>query len=116
MAKDINVIINDMPITVPEGTLVVNAAKMLEIVIPVFCYHPKMEPVGMCRQCLVEIGRPLVDRATGKPVLDESGRPKMQFMPKLETACTNPVSEGMVVLTATEKARAGQKEIIELLL
>jgi NADH-quinone oxidoreductase subunit G len=49
-------------------------------------------------------------------VLDESGRPKLQFGPKLETSCTTPVSEGMVVLTDSEKAKAGQKEIIELLL
>ena len=84
-------------VTVPEGTLIVDAAKQAGIDIPVFCYHPKMEPVGMCRQCLVEIGRPMIDRATGQPVLDDDGTPKMQFGPKLETACTTPVSEGMVV-------------------
>ncbi len=116
MAKEVNVTINGTPITVPEGTLVVNAAKMLEIVIPVFCYHPKMEPVGMCRQCLVEIGRPMMDRATGKPVLDENGKPKIQFSPKLETSCTTPVTEGMVVVTNSEKARAGQHDILEFLL
>jgi NADH-quinone oxidoreductase subunit G len=116
MAKLINLKINGTPVTVPEGTLVADAAKKAGIDIPVFCYHPKMEPVGMCRQCLVEIGRPMIDRATGQPVLDDSGQPKLQFMPKLETACTNPVSEGMVVLTSTEKATTGQKEIIELLL
>jgi NADH-quinone oxidoreductase subunit G len=49
-------------------------------------------------------------------VLGEDGNPKIQFLPKLDTSCTNPVSEGMVVLTASEKAKAGQKEIIELLL
>lgn len=116
MAKLINLRINDLPVTVPEGTLVVDAAKKIGIDIPVFCYHPKMEPVGMCRQCLVEIGRPMVDRASGQPVLNEDGTPKLQFMPKLETACTNPVSEGMVVFTETAKAKSGQKEIIELLL
>jgi len=112
----VNLTIDNIKVTVPEGTLVVDAAKQAGIDIPVFCYHPKMEPVGMCRQCLVEIGRPMIDRATGQPVKDENGAPKMQFMPKLETACTNPVSEGMAVLTATEKAKAGQKEILELLL
>jgi len=116
MAKMINLTIDGVAVTVPDGTLVVDAAKKAGIDIPVFCYHPKMEPVGMCRQCLVEIGRPMIDRATGQPVLDESGKPKLQFMPKLETGCTNPASEGMVVYTATEKAKAGQKEIIELLL
>jgi NADH-quinone oxidoreductase subunit G len=116
MAKMVNLKVDGVAVTVPDGTLVVDAAKKAGIDIPVFCYHPKMEPVGMCRQCLVEIGRPLMDRATGQPVLNEDGTPKLQFMPKLETACTNPVAEGMVVLTATEKAKAGQKEIIELLL
>lgn len=116
MTKMVNLKINGKPVSVPEGTLIVNAAKMAGIDIPVFCYHPKMEPVGMCRQCLVEIGRPVIDRATGQPVLDENGQPKLQFGPKLETSCTTPVSEGMFVITDSEKARNGQKEILELLL
>jgi NADH-quinone oxidoreductase subunit G len=116
MPKEVSLTINGRPITVPEGTLVVNAAKMLGIVIPVFCFHPKMEPVGMCRQCLVEIGRPMMDRATGKPVLDETGKQKIQFGPKLETSCTTPVSEGMVVHSNSDKARAGQHDILEFLL
>lgn len=116
MAKSVTLTIDNIKITVPDGSLVVDAAKLAGIDIPVFCYHPKMEPVGMCRQCLVEIGRPMIDRATGQPVLEANGSPKIQFMPKLETACTNTVSEGMVVLTSSEKAKAGQKEILELLL
>lgn len=116
MAKTITLTIDNNKISVPEGTLVVDAAKKVGVDIPVFCYHPKMEPVGMCRQCLVEIGRPMFDRATGQPVLEADGTPKIQYMPKLETACTNTVSEGMVVLTETERAKAGQKEILELLL
>jgi len=116
MTKSVTLTIDGQAITVPEGTLVVDAARMAGIDIPVFCYHPKMEPVGMCRMCLVEIGRPLIDRNTGQAILDEKGDPKLQFMPKLETACTNPVSEGMVVLTSSEKARAGQKSTIEFLL
>jgi NADH-quinone oxidoreductase subunit G len=116
MSKMVNLTIDNVKVSVPEGTLVVDAAKKVGINIPVFCYHPKMEPVGMCRQCLVEIGRPMIDRATGQPVLDDKGAPKMQYMPKLETACTNPVSEGMSVLTSTDKAKAGQQEILELLL
>ncbi len=116
MTKMVNLKINGKPVSVPEGTLIVNAAKMVDIDIPVFCYHPKMEPVGMCRQCLVEIGRPTIDRATGQPVLDENGQPKLQFGPKLETSCATPVSEGMFVITDSQKAQAGQKEILELLL
>ena len=70
----------------------------------------------MCRMCLVEIGRPVIDRATGQPVLQEDGSPKIQFGGKLETACTTPVSQGMVVLGTTEKAKAGRKDILEFLL
>jgi NADH-quinone oxidoreductase subunit G len=116
MPKQVSLTIDGTPVTVPEGTLVVNAAKMLGITIPVFCFHPKMEPVGMCRQCLVEIGRPMVDRTTGQPVLDQAGQSKVQFGPKLETSCTTPVSEGMVVLTDSARARAGQHDILEFLL
>jgi NADH-quinone oxidoreductase subunit G len=116
MTKFVTLTIDGVQAEVPEGTLVVNAAKKAEIDIPVFCYHPKMEPVGMCRMCLVEIGRPVIDRATGQPVLQEDGSPKIQFGAKLETACTTPVSQGMVVLGMSEKARAGRKDIVEFLL
>ena len=115
MAKMINLTIDGRAVSVPEGTLIVNAAKQIGIDVPVFCFHPKMEPVGMCRQCLVEVGRPMFDRATGQAVM-ENGRQKLQFGAKLETACSNPVSEGMVVLTCSEKALAAQKEILEFLL
>ncbi len=116
MAKMINLTIDDRPLTVPAGTLVVNAAKLIGNAIPVFCYHPKMEPVGMCRMCLVEIGRPVVDRATGQVVTNEDGTPKIQFGPKLDTACTTPVSEGMVVRTVTEKVEDARREVLEFLL
>ncbi|MBI3738101.1 MAG: (2Fe-2S)-binding protein [Chloroflexi bacterium] len=116
MTKQVTLTIDGKLVTASEGMLVVDAAKLAGIDIPVFCYHPKMEPVGMCRMCLVEIGRPMIDRNTGKAILDENGQPKLQFMPKLETACTNPISEGMVVLTQSEKAKAGQKSTVEFLL
>jgi NADH-quinone oxidoreductase subunit G len=115
MAKKVTLTIDGTQVTAPEGSLVVDAAKLAGIDIPVFCYHPKMEPAGNCRMCLVEIGRPVMDRATGQPVM-ENGQPKIQFMPKLETACTNPISEGMVVLTQSAKAKDGQKGTLEFLL
>lgn len=116
MAKQVTLSIDGVKVSVPEGTLIVNAAKKAGVDIPVFCYHPKMEPVGMCRMCLVEIGRPVIDRATGEVVKEEGGSPKIQFSPKLETACTTPVSEGMVVLGASEKAKAGREDVLEFLL
>ncbi len=115
MTKQVSLTIDGKQVTVPERTYVADAAKMAGIDIPVFCHHPKLEPVGMCRMCLVEIGRPMLDRATGQVVM-ENGQPKIQFLPKLETACTNRVSEGMVVMTLTDKAKAGQKGTIEFLL
>ena len=112
----VSLTIDGKQVTVPAGTLIVNAAKLIGVDIPVFCYHPKMEPVGMCRQCLVEVGRPVIDRATGNPVLEADGSPKIQFGAKLETACSTPVSEGMVVIGTSAKAAAGRKEILEFLL
>ena len=115
MSKQVTLTINGKQVIAPDGLTVADAAKLAGIDIPVFCHHPKLEPVGMCRMCLVEIGRPVMDRATGQPVM-ENGQPKIQFMPKLETACTNRISDGMVVLTQTEKATEGQRGTVELLL
>jgi NADH-quinone oxidoreductase subunit G len=117
MSKQVTLTIDGNQITVPEGLSVVDAARTADIDIPVFCHHPKLEPVGMCRMCLVEIGRPMRDRATGQFVM-ENGAPKIQFLPKLETACTNKVEEGMVILTQAQsaKARDGQRGTIEFLL
>src|SRR4026207_582677 len=117
MSKQVTLTIDGRQITVPEGIGVVDAAKMADIDIPVFCHHPKLEPVGMCRMCLVEIGRPMRDRATGQFVI-ENGVPKIQFLPKLETACTNKVEEGMVVITQSQSAKSkdGQRGTVEFLL
>jgi NADH-quinone oxidoreductase subunit G len=108
--------IDGVRISVPEGTLIVDAAKRAGIDIPVFCYHPKMEPVGMCRMCLVEIGRPVRDRATGKLQLAQDGQPVVSFGPKLETACTTPVGEGWVVRGLTDKVKEARREVLEFLL
>src|SRR6266540_4441652 len=115
MTNQVTLTIDGKQVTVPAGTGVVDAAKTVCIDIPVFCHHPKLEPVGMCRMCLVEIGRPVRDRATGQIVM-ENGAPKIQFLPKLETACTNKVEDGMVVLTQSDKARDGQRGTVEFLL
>jgi NADH-quinone oxidoreductase subunit G len=98
------------------GTLLVDAAKRIGIDIPVFCYHPKLKPVGMCRMCLVEVGRPARDRATGQPVLTEQGEPVIQFGANLETACTTQVGEGWQVRVFSGKAIEGRNAIVEYLL
>ena len=116
MTKPVTLTINGIQVEAPPGTLIVDAAKKVGFDIPVFCYHPKMEPVGMCRECLVEIGRPVIDRATGEAVLEEDGSPKIQFGSKLELACATPVSPGMVVLGKSDNAKAGRDDILEFLL
>src|SRR5262245_22003896 len=116
MSKQVTLTIDGQQITVAEGTGLADAAKMAGIDIPVFCHHPKLEPVGMCRMCLVEIGRAVKDRATGEFVMEPDGRTKFQWMPKLETACTNKVEERMEVITQSAKAKDGQKGTVEFLL
>jgi NADH-quinone oxidoreductase subunit G len=116
MPDSVTLTIDGATVSVPKGTLIVDAAKRIHNNIPVFCYHPKLKPVGMCRMCLVEIGRPMRDRATGQPVLDEHGRPKIAFGPKLETACTTPVEPGMVVVGASAKVKEARDDILEFLL
>ncbi|HLQ31852.1 MAG TPA: 2Fe-2S iron-sulfur cluster-binding protein [Chloroflexota bacterium] len=90
----VHLIIDGRQVEVPRGTLVIEAAKQAGIEVPIFCYHPKLKPVGACRMCLVDI----------------------QKMPRLQTACTTPVAEGMIVHTRNDRARAAQKGVIELLL
>jgi len=86
--------INGREVKVPKGTLIVEAAKTVSIEIPVFCYHPKLKPVGACRMCLVEIEK----------------------MPRMQTACTSPVAEGMVVNSASPNVIAAQNGVLELML
>jgi NADH-quinone oxidoreductase subunit G len=116
MSDQVTLTIDGIEITVPKGTLVVDAAKRLNIDIPVFCYHPKMEPVGMCRMCLVEIGMPLRDRGTGELVLNEDGSPQIRFSPNLQTGCTVAVAPGMVVRTNTEPVDDAREAVIEFIL
>ena len=116
MGDLVTLTIDGIEVSVPKGTLIVDAARQVGVDIPVFCYHPKMEPVGMCRMCLVEIGKPLTDRATGEVQRDADGKVKMWFSPKLDTACTTPVSEGMAVVTNTEKVSSARKGMLEFIL
>ncbi|MGD2252258.1 MAG: NADH-quinone oxidoreductase subunit NuoG [Anaerolineales bacterium] len=108
--------IDDIQVTVPKGTLIVDAAKQVGIEIPVFCYHPKLEPAGMCRMCLVEIGRPKFDRARGEIVRTEDGAPVIELGKNLETACTTPVGEGWIVRVNSGRALEERKQVVELLL
>src|SRR5439155_21198019 len=86
--------VNGQAVTVPKGTLILDAAKKIGIDIPIFCSHPKMAPVAGCRMCLVEVDK----------------------MPNLQPACAVYVAEGMVVRTTTDQVTKYQKGVLELLL
>lgn len=116
MTDSISVKIDDTETIVPSGTLVVDAAKRLGTDVPVFCYHPKMDPVGMCRMCLVEVGTPMRDRDTGELVLQENGEQTIAWMPQLQTACTVSVTPGMQVRTNSSRVTDARKDVLEFLL
>jgi len=78
-----------------ENSMLVDAAKRGDVEIPVFCYEPKLgNPVGACRMCLVEV----------------------EGIPKLQTGCSTPVKDGMVVNTQSERVRTAQQAVVEFLL
>ncbi len=112
----VTVTIDGIQVAVPKGTLIVEAAKRVGLEIPVFCYHAKLDPVGMCRMCLVEVGTPVMDPATKQPTLDQDGKPVIRFMPKPTTACTTPVTDGMAVKVNSEASLADRKAVLEFLL
>ena len=101
----VNLTIDGVGVAVAKGTLVIRAAEQIGIQIPRFCDHPLLEPVGACRQCMVEV-------ATPGP--DGSLRP----MPKPMASCTTTVSEGMQVKSQQTSAMAdkAQSGLMELLL
>jgi NADH-quinone oxidoreductase subunit G len=94
--------IDGVQVSVPRDTLVIRAAEQVGVQIPRFCDHPLLEPVGACRQCLVDIP----DAGNGRP------------FPKPQASCTIPVAEGMVVSTqaTSEVADKAQQGIMEFLL
>lgn len=117
MSDTVTIYIDDQAYEVPKGANLVDVAKFhADEDIPVFCYHPKMEPVGMCRMCLVEMGFIQKDRATGETLTDENGEPQVRWFPKLQTACTQLVADGMVVKTNTPEVIEGRDNIVEFLL
>ncbi|MFZ4813209.1 MAG: NADH-quinone oxidoreductase subunit NuoG [Phototrophicaceae bacterium] len=111
----VTVTIDGQAFEFPKGMNLVDAAKTIGNDIPVFCYHPKLSPVGMCRMCLVEMGNVVKDRATGEVVLKD-GQPEVRWMPKLQTACTTPVSDGLYIRTTTPQVETARNDVLEFLL
>jgi NADH-quinone oxidoreductase subunit G len=116
MSDTVKIYIDDKAYDVPARINLVDAAKMVGNDIPVFCYHPKLEPVGMCRMCLVEMGSIQKDRATGEVLLDDKGNPQIRWFPKLQTACTTTVSDGLVIRTNTPQVEQARENVVEFLL
>jgi NADH-quinone oxidoreductase subunit G len=95
-ADKVTITIDGRSAVVGAGQWIIDAAEEAGVYIPRFCYHPRMKPVGMCRMCLVE-----VDGPRG---------------PSLLPACYNPATDGMVIETASPKAKKAQEGVLELLL
>jgi NADH-quinone oxidoreductase subunit G len=91
---DINITVDGKKVTAPAGTLLIEACKSVGIEVPSFCYYPNLSLQGACRMCLV----------------------KVEKMPKLQTACTTVISEGMAVTTESDEIRQARKSMVELLL
>ena len=91
---DVTITVDGKKVTAPAGTLLIEACKAVGIEVPSFCYYPGLSLQAACRMCLVRIEK----------------------MPKLQTACTVPITEGMVVATDTDEVRQARKSMIELLL
>lgn len=89
--QTVTLTIDGRGITVPRGTTVLEAARQNGIIIPFFCWHPKLKPVGACRMCYVEIEK----------------------MPKLQVSCATECMEGMVVHTDSDLVKRGRRAIIE---
>lgn len=95
----------------------IDAAHSLGIEIPHYCYHPKLPMAGSCRMCLVEIGMPMRDRATGEPVMDEAtGKQKIGWMPKPAIACGTNVSPGLHVKLNSKMTVSSREGVTEFLL
>ena len=91
---DVNLTVDGKKITAPAGSLLIDACKKVGIEVPSFCYYPNLSLQGACRMCLV----------------------KIEKMPKLQTACTTVVGEGMVVTTESDEIKQARKSMLELLL
>src|SRR5258706_6304258 len=91
---DVNFTVDGKKVTAPAGTLLIEACKTVGIEVPSFCYYPNLSLQGACRMCLV----------------------KIEKMPKLQTACTTVISEGMIVTSESDEIKQARKSMLELLL
>jgi len=91
---DVNLTVDGKKVSAPAGTLLIEACKTVGIEVPSFCYYPNLSLCGACRMCVV----------------------KIEKAPKLQTACTTVIGEGMVVTTDSDEVRQARKATVEILL
>jgi len=112
----------EVPKTMPDPisgkqipTTMIQAAALVNVDVPHYCYHPKLPVVGNCRMCLVEYGTPALgpDR---KPVMNPDGTPKIAKSPRPAIACATPISPGMEIYTNTPGVKQMREGVLEFLL
>ncbi|HND62838.1 MAG TPA: 2Fe-2S iron-sulfur cluster-binding protein [Opitutaceae bacterium] len=113
----VTVNIDGREIAVPKGTNVIEAARLVNIDVPHYCYHPKLSVVGNCRMCLIEMGLPAVDPATKAPVMDPAtGKQKINWIPRPQIGCGTTVSPGLHVRTTSPMVKEAREGVMEFLL
>lgn len=103
-------------VLVAPGTNIIDACAGIGKEIPHYCYHPKLSVVGNCRMCLIEMGMPMKDRATGEPVLDEDGKQKIGWMPRPAIGCATNASPGLHIKTNSQMVQDCRNGVMEFLL
>ena len=113
----VTVNIDGREIAVPKGTNVIEAARLVNVDVPHYCYHPKLTIVGNCRMCLIEMGMPAVDPATKAPIIDPAtGKPKINWIPRPQIGCGTNVSPGLHVKTTSPMVKDAREGVMEFLL
>ncbi|MBP6506995.1 MAG: (2Fe-2S)-binding protein, partial [Opitutaceae bacterium] len=113
----VTVNIDGKEIAVPKGTNVIEAARLVNVDVPHYCYHPKLSVVGNCRMCLIEMGLPAVDPATKAPIMDPAtGKQKINWIPRPQIGCGTNVSPGLHVKTTSPMVKDAREGVMEFLL
>ena len=114
--QKVKINVNGVDYSVDAGQSVLEACRKIGVEIPYFCYHPALKVAGSCRMCLVSIGMPARDRATGEVLKNEDGSFKIAFMPKPAIACGTNVAENMHVITNSEAIKQCRQSVLEFIL
>ncbi len=113
----VTVIIDGKEVSVPKGTNVIEAARLVGTDVPHYCYHPKLSVAGNCRMCLIEMGMPMTDRATREPIMDpETGKQKIGWIPRPQIGCATNVAPGMHIKTQSPLIKECREGVMEFLL